>query len=92
MKKEIQIKTSGKAKPLLAAGWIDAAKKKPKCNRKFNESDYVLCFANHTQFVGWYNSKLNEWFVGHFLARTVPLSYDNVPTHWMELPVPPACG
>ncbi len=81
------------AKPLLAAGWIDATNQKPKCNEKFSESEEVLCWTKtNTFFVGWYNEKLEQWFVSHFLAESVPLSYDNVPVFWMELPSPPACS
>lgn len=80
------------AKPMLPAGWIDTKKKKPKCNKKFSESEDVLCWTcTNTFFVGWYNKKLDQWFVSHFLAETVALSYDNIPAYWMPLPSPPAC-
>ena len=78
---------------LLAAGWVDATIQKPKCNEKFSESEDVLCWTKtNTFFVGWYNEKLEQWFVSHFLAESVPLSYDNVPAFWMELPSSPACS
>ena len=70
-------------------GWISVEDRLPECSEKFYESDYVLCYCISGQFVGWYNSKLNEWYVSHFLAATVPLSYDSIPTHWQPLPLPP---
>lgn len=65
--------------------WISVEDRLPETENKFNESDAVLCYAASGQFVGWYNSKLKQWFVSHFLAPSTPLNYDHIPTHWMPL-------
>lgn len=69
--------------------WVKVEDGLPPVSEKLAESDYVLCYANHSQFVGWYNGNLKQWFVAHHLAPTVPLSYDSIPTHWQPLPEPP---
>jgi len=66
--------------------WIEVKDQKPKCNEKHSDSEDVLCMdSNNRVFVAWYNSKLDQWFVSHFLASNSPLSLDNVPALWADI-------
>jgi hypothetical protein len=68
--------------------WYNAAKYLPKTNEKFGESNEYLCqdkeFPSQI-FVGWYNSKMKEWYVMHYKANgeSVKVSY------WRRLPASP---
>jgi hypothetical protein len=65
--------------------WIAVKDQKPECNEKHSESEDVLCMdSNNRIFVGWYNSKLDQWFVSHFLASNDPLTLDNIPVLWAD--------
>jgi hypothetical protein len=67
--------------------WI-SEKKKPKCDRKFGDSDYYLCVnmdGDTTPFVAWYNNKTNKWTVAHHYAESLAASV----THYQKLPEPP---
>lgn len=63
--------------------WVKTTKELPETNEKFGESEYLQCVEAGTcnQFVGWYNSKMNQWFVCHYLAQNVPVNV----THFRSL-------
>jgi len=64
--------------------WINA-KKNPKCNVKFGDSDYFLCVDMNTYippFIGWYNNKEKVWKVAHHYANSSPVTV----TQYIPLP------
>lgn len=65
--------------------WINAKTRKPKCNKEFGESNYVLGFEQNQQVVCWYNKNDKTWHVGHYKADSLPIEV----THWQPLPPPP---
>lgn len=47
--------------------WFDAKNNKPKKINEFGERDYLICIekGNGIPFVGWYDARLDCWFVAH---------------------------
>jgi len=66
--------------------WISVKDRLPSLNKKFGESDYVLCFTETQEMVVcWYN-KHGNWTVATHKADSLP--YNRI-THWMPLPKDP---
>ena len=68
--------------------WISVKDRLPKTNKKFGDSDYLLCYTEFgEQVVCWYKKDLG-WIVANFKADSSPLRHKV--THWMPLPNPPS--
>lgn len=69
--------------------WYKTSEKLPKMITKFSESDYILCLEpdSTTPFVGWYNHKMDQWYVAHHSALG---GYNIRVKYWGKLPKGPS--
>lgn len=68
-------------------GWTAVEDGLPEVNKKFGESDYLLCYTEYNeQVVCWFNRQ-GEWIVANYKADSLPHAHKV--THWMPLLSPP---
>jgi hypothetical protein len=92
-KTSLNHETPPAAKPLLAAGWISVNENLPEHeNNVLAVLDGQVCIMNYFSFQE--NGKTNKvWGYVYDGINGDGIFDDNYyPTHWMEIPCPPACS